>query len=112
MNKRELILIVLIAFSVILSGCIEKHQTNKPPHAEISAHEDCWGYPPLNVSFSLSAYDEDGYIVSWKFDANGDGIADYNGNGKPPSTLSYTYNNAGTYVRYIYDSSRLQQTYG
>jgi len=70
---------------------------NNPPTCSLDASPSS-GYAPLVVSFSLNASDSDGYIASWKFDANGDGIADYNGNGEPPSTLSYTYNNAGTYV--------------
>lgn len=70
---------------------------NIPPTCSISANVT-QGYTPLDVTFSLFANDSDGYIVSWKLDCNGDGIEDYHGNGEPPSTLSYTYQNAGTYV--------------
>ena len=66
-------MVLLFIFIIASFGCIKEKSipANKPPHAEISAHEDCCGYPPFNVSFSLSAYDEDGYIASWKIDCNG-----------------------------------------
>ena len=97
--KRNALIILLFIFIIALSGCIKEKSvpTNKPPHTTISVPE-CFGYPPFNVSFSLSAYDEDGYIASWKVDCNGDGIYDYSGEGNPPYSVNYTYTQVGKYT--------------
>jgi len=98
--KRNALIILFFIFIIVISGCIKEKSspTNKPPHTEISAHEDCCGYPPLNVSFSLSAYDEDGYIASWKVDCDGDGIYEYSGEGNSPYSVNYTYIQVGKYT--------------
>ena len=99
MRKSKLVLLFLVISSVVISGCIKEKSipANKPPHATISGPE-CFGYPPFNVSFSLSAYDEDGYIESWKVDCNEDGIYDYSGEGDPPDSVNYTYTQVGEYT--------------
>ena len=97
--KRNIWMALLFIFIIAVSGCIKEKSipANKPPHATISGPE-CFGYPPFNVSFSLSAYDEDGYIASWKVDCNGDGIYDYSGEGNPPDSVNYTYTQVGEYT--------------
>jgi len=97
--ERDALITLFFIFIIVISGCVQRSTpANKPPHAEISAHEYCCGYPPLNVSFSLSAYDEDGYIVLWKVDCNGDGIYDYSGKGNLPNRVNYTYTHSGEYT--------------
>ncbi len=51
----------------------------------------------LVVEFSLGAVDTTGNISSWELDVGGDGIADYQGTGFPPATVSHRYREAGTY---------------
>jgi len=48
----------------------------------------------LTVTFSLTAGDPDGEIKSWKLDIDNDGVAEYFGSGKPPSTKQHTYEKA------------------
>ena len=65
------------------------------------------GQAPLTVNFTSNGYDEDGTIVRFEWDLNGDGevesLGDLNGDGWPdnPSQIStafpYTYNQPGTY---------------
>ncbi len=53
------------------------------------------GGGPLTVSFDGNAVD-DGSIVSWQWDFEGDGIYDYSSTTSP--TTTHTYNDAGVYV--------------
>jgi PKD repeat protein len=69
----------------------------QPPICSLSASPTS-GTAPLDVTFSMSASDPDGYIASWRLDVNNDGIAEFSGSGSPPSTLQYTYQNPGTYI--------------
>jgi len=70
---------------------------NNPPTCSLSASPTS-GKAPLIVTFSMSASDTDGSIVSWELDTNNDGISEYSGSGNPPSTKQYTYQNLGTYT--------------
>ncbi|HEC76399.1 MAG TPA: hypothetical protein ENI33_03965 [Thermoplasmatales archaeon] len=81
----------------IVAITVFKPEENNPPTCSLSVNVT-FGYAPLAVSFLLNASDSDGYIVSWNLDCNGDGIADYGGEGAPSSMLSYTYQNTGTYI--------------
>lgn len=87
----------LTASAYILIEVLEKEMENNPPFCSVSA-SPLSGYAPLTVTFSLTAHDNDGYIVSWKLDVNNDGIAEYSGSGSPPETKQHTYENAGTYT--------------
>jgi VCBS repeat-containing protein len=69
---------------------------NQRPTCSISANPRS-GKAPLEVTFSMSAGDPDGSIIAWVLDVNGDGKADYSGNGNPPSTLKHTYTSEGSY---------------
>ncbi len=68
-----------------------------PPICDLEANPT-EGNAPLNVNFTIMAYDTDGYIAEWYFDANNDGIYEYNGIDSPPSNLFYTYDSPGTYI--------------
>lgn len=46
----------------------------------------------------MDASDEDGNIVSWELDVDGDGVADYTGSEGFPRTQQYTYQSIGTYI--------------
>ena len=45
----------------------------------------------------MDAHDEDGAIVSWGIDVDGDDTMDYSGSTVPSSTLQHTYQSVGTY---------------
>lgn len=87
----------LTASSYILITVWEKEIENNPPSCSISA-SPLSGNSPLTVTFSLDAYDSDGYIASWELDVNNNGIPEYIGLNNPPSTKQYTYKDAGTYT--------------
>lgn len=70
---------------------------NKPPTCSLSANPT-EGYHPLEVTFYMSASDQDGYISSWSLDVNNDGISEYSGSGNPPAALNHTYQNIGNYT--------------
>jgi PKD repeat protein len=73
-------------------------QPSTPPVCSVSANPT-YGTAPLAVTFTMSASGTNGAsISSWKLDANGDGVADFSGNGSPPATRSYTYNSQGNYI--------------
>ncbi|HEC76377.1 MAG TPA: matrixin family metalloprotease [Thermoplasmatales archaeon] len=56
------------------------------------------GYIPFNITFFISASDEDGYISSWSLDVDNDGITEYDGNGSPPAQIWYVYNDTGNFT--------------
>jgi len=70
---------------------------NVPPNCKLAANPISGNFP-LTVTFTLSTSDSDGTISSWSLDVNGDGSAEYSGNGTPPATKQHTYNNAGIYT--------------
>lgn len=70
---------------------------NKPPTCSLSV-DPTEGYHPLEVTFYVSANDEDGYISSWSLDVNNDGIPEYSSSGNPPAALNHTYQNIGNYT--------------
>jgi len=67
--------------------------SNTPPQVTLSATPTS-GTTPLTVDFRANASDQDGSIVSYEWDLNGDGSFERN-TGTSPLT-SYTYNNSGT----------------
>jgi len=69
---------------------------NQAPTCSLSASPRS-GTAPLAVTFSMSASDPDGSVSAWLLDVDGDGNADFSGNGAPPSTRSYTYTSPGNY---------------
>ncbi|MBM3233908.1 PKD domain-containing protein [Candidatus Pacearchaeota archaeon] len=68
--------------------------TNIPPNINLSASPSS-GTVPLTVTFSLSARDSDGTIITWVLNY-GDGTSD-SGTGNPPSTKTHTYTKNNTY---------------
>ncbi|HEC91564.1 MAG TPA: DUF4352 domain-containing protein, partial [Candidatus Atribacteria bacterium] len=85
-------------------GCItQKDKTNtianqnNPPTCYLSANL-LSGYRPLNVTFSISANDTDGYIFFWKLDVDNDELAEFWGQGNPPPIIQYTYQKLGIYT--------------
>lgn len=65
---------------------------NNPPVVGLLTASVESGYVPLYVEFSASGYDNDGNIVKYEWDVDGDGIYDLSG-----SKANYTYTNAGMY---------------
>ena len=68
---------------------------NRPPTSSLAANVKRGGVP-FEATFDLNASDPDGAIFSWELDVDGDGSAEYDGSGTPPSTLSHTYEDNGT----------------
>ena len=56
------------------------------------------GLVPLNVTFTMTASDPDGYVTNWTLDIDNDGVPDYNGSGNLPSTGYHTYTKIGAYT--------------
>lgn len=81
------VLLLISILTVGLTGCIDSNQS---PNCFISASPN-FGNAPLEVTFTMSADDLDGYVASWSLDVDGDGDADYSGDGGPPQTLKHTY---------------------
>lgn len=69
---------------------------NQPPYCSLEASNNS-GYAPLNVTFYISCND-DGSIISWSFDVNGDGTAEYGGNGAPPPLIQHVYLQEGNFT--------------
>jgi len=79
--------------SVLISA---SEQGNLPPVASVSA-EPTSGEVPLDVDFDAGAsYDDDGVIISYEWDWNGDGIYDYDSGAD--YTVQHTYSLPGTYT--------------
>lgn len=68
---------------------------NNPPVIGLLTASVESGYAPLYVEFSASGYDNDGSVVKYEWDVDGDGIYDINGD-----KVSYTYTNVGIYNVY------------
>lgn len=63
---------------------------NDPPVAQLSANPT-FGTAPLNVNFDAStSYDNDGSIVNYEWDYDGDGIYDNSTGANPYSSTTYT----------------------
>jgi len=78
-------------------GAIKFVKVNQPPTCSLSANPRS-GKAPLDVTFTISASDPDGRISAWVLDVNGDGNADYEGYGDPPSSLRHIYTDPGNYT--------------
>lgn len=100
MKNRKILFTLLFVFILFLSGCVKEkanQPSNKPPSCSLDASPSR-GYAPLVVSFLLNASDSDGYITSWQLDVDGDGVADYKGNGSElPKRIYHPYIDAGDY---------------
>lgn len=97
MNNKALLVVLILSLS-ILSGCIKEKAQNQPPSCSLHAFPSIGYGPPLDVEFLLNASDSDGYIVSWQFDVDGDGITDYSGNGSElPKKIHYLFLNTEDY---------------
>jgi len=81
---------------MIAFDAIKFVRKNQPPTCSLYADPKS-GDAPLTVTFYMSANDPDGSISAWVLDVNGDGNADYQGYGNPPSTKTHTYTTAGSY---------------
>jgi len=55
------------------------------------------GTAPLTVTFTLGAADAEGSIARWELDVDGNGSADYQGTGNPPTVRSHTYATSGSF---------------
>jgi hypothetical protein len=75
-------LVLVSIFAVGLTGCMDS--ANQSPNCFISAAPN-FGNAPLQVTFTMSADDVDGYVATWSLDVDGDGDSDYSGDGGPPS---------------------------
>ena len=69
--------------------------SNTPPVINSLQADINNGYAPLIVDFTVTATDNDGYIVSYEWDFDGDGIYDQD-TGSVSDTY-FTYDSAGTY---------------
>jgi hypothetical protein len=69
---------------------------NHAPTANLSADVEN-GSVPLNVTFTIEAFDEDGDELTWTLDADGDGAADYNGTAADTSAL-HSFAAAGNFT--------------
>ena len=78
-------------------GAIKFVKVNQPPTCSLYANPRS-GKAPLDVTFTISASDPDGRISAWVLDVNGDGNADYEGYGDPPSSLHHIYTDPGNYT--------------
>lgn len=78
---------------------------NNPPVIGLLTASVESGYAPLYVEFSASGYDNDGSVVKYEWDVDGDGIYDINGD-----KVSYTYTNAGIYN--VYTSGEYKWGFG
>ena len=97
MRKKYLVVgIMLMLFVVGLSGCTqqtnEEQQTgeNQSPTVTISA-DPLTGYQPLEVSFDITADDQDGSVESFVIEF-GDGTSSFEMN------PTHTYSSVGTYT--------------
>lgn len=87
-----LVILILIASLEVIYDYLSKEKggvENQAPNCEISATPKI-GTAPLNVIFTISASDPDGFIESWSLDVLDSG-PEFSGDGSPPSTLNYTY---------------------
>ncbi len=69
---------------------------NDPPTCSLSVDQSS-GDAPLDVSFSMTAGDADGWIESWVLDP-GDGSQSYSGSGTPPASQAHTYEAGGDHT--------------
>ncbi|MBI5588815.1 MAG: PKD domain-containing protein [Deltaproteobacteria bacterium] len=69
--------------------------SNVAPAITASSASTTSGTSPVTVSFSATATDSDGYIASYEWDFDGDGV--YDSNTATVASATYTYTNAGTY---------------
>lgn len=82
--------------TMIAFDAIKFVRKNQPPTCSLYA-DPTSGEIPLDVTFYMSASDPDGSISAWVLDVDGDGNADYEGYGNPPSTQPHKYTTAGSY---------------
>lgn len=69
--------------------------SNLAPSVSASSATPTSGTSPVTVSFSATATDQDGYIASYEWDFDGDGV--YDSNTATVASATYTYTNGGTY---------------
>ncbi len=69
-------------------------EENIPPVITFFTADPTVGFAPLQVTFMCSAYDTDGYIVSYKWDLDGDGKIDVVTN---KNSYTYIYDSPGIY---------------
>ena len=97
--KIALIIGICILVTGVMYGCIEENgnEDNIAPTCTLNASTNS-GTAPLNITFTLSAYDPDDSIAGWSLDIDNDGISEYSGTGSPSSTQEHTYVNPGIYI--------------
>ena len=96
----QLAVVLLLAMAMVMCGCLGGDdggdEGNISPTCTLSASPEV-GEMPLNVTFSMTASDNDGSISTWQLDIDNDGDAEYNGTGTPPGTLTHEYAIDGEY---------------
>ncbi len=97
--KTALIIGICILLIGVMYGCIEENgqDDNKAPSCTLDA-SPLSGIAPLNITFTLSAYDPDDSIAEWSLDIDNDGVSEYSGTGNPSSTQKHTYDDPGIYT--------------
>lgn len=83
------------AGNTAVSGAKTFTTSNQAPAVNSFSASSLSGAAPLQVQFSAEVADPDGFIVSYEWDFDGDGVYDYN-SGTVPSA-PHTYQTAGTY---------------
>jgi PKD repeat protein len=78
-----------------ISGNNAFKTSNTPPSISLFSASPTAGTTPLLVNFSASTTDQDGYIVSYEWDIDGNGT--YEVNTGAVATTSFVYTNAATY---------------
>lgn len=69
--------------------------SNTPPVIQDGTTNNGSGYAPLLVELNAAVQDPDGFIISYEWDFNGDGVYDLNTGSDSKAT--YTYNDVGVY---------------
>jgi len=97
--KTALSIMICILLIGLIHGCIEENGQgdNNPPTCTLNASPTS-GTAPLNITFTLDAYDPDDSIAEWSLDIDNDGISEYFGTGNPSGTQNHTYGDPGLYI--------------
>jgi len=97
--KTALSIILCILLTGLIQGCINENgqDDDNAPTCTLNANTTS-GPAPLNITFTLNAYDPDDSIAKWSLDIDNDGISEYFGTGKPSSTQNHTYGDPGLYI--------------
>lgn len=99
---KALVIASCLVFVLGMGGCLgdndggDNETLNQSPSCSLSVNPTS-GNVPLNVTFSITASDTDGNIVSWTLDINNNGSIEYSGSGTS-NTQQHNYTSTGTYT--------------